>query len=427
MTLLILAVAFFGLTILGMPITYSIGLASLGAMLWQGTPLVMIPHLMFDGLDSFILVAIPMFILVGEIMLRGALSTNLTDLSDMLVGRLRGGLGHVNILASIFFAGITGSAAADTTAIGSILIPTMKERGYSAAYSTAVTIASSILGPIIPPSLTFILYAMVVGNISIGGLFLAGIIPGLITGLSLMILHHFISYKRKYEKRTTPYPRKMVVPVISKSLVIMVIPVLIIMGVLSGAFTATESAAVASAFALIICFFLFRTLHLNDLPDIFFNTAKLNGIMLIFLATSTVFGQVMAIEQVPIKISEFLLSITTNKYIFLFIINIVLIILGCVLDTFPAIIIFAPILAPVAASYRINPLHFGVVFCVNQLIGLNTPPIGTGLFIGAVVGRVNIEDLVKEVTPFTLIQFIVLMLITYIPVLTLWVPGMAGW
>lgn len=427
MTLLILAVFFFGLTLFGMPIAFSIGISSLGALLWQGYPLIIIPHTMFDGIDSFMIAAIPLFILAGEVMLRGAMTKSLTDLSDILVGRLRGGLGHINIATSIFFAGITGSAAADTVAIGSILIPVMKEKGYSAEYSTAVTIASSVLGPIIPPSLTFIIYALAIRNISIGGLFLAGILPGITTGLALMIIHHIISIKRKYEKRETKYTWAQILPIIKKSSIVMVMPLIIITGILSGVFTPTESGAAASAYAIFICIFVFRTLKIKDFPDILMNTAKVTGFMMIFLATSTTFAYVLSTENVPIKVGAFLQSVTANKYIFLLIVNVVLLIIGCFLDTFPAILIFAPILAPIAIQYGIHPLHFGVVFCVNQLIGLNTPPIGTGLFIGSVVGKVSMEKLIVEVTPFTLTQLVIMLLITYFPFFTMWIPKLAGW
>jgi tripartite ATP-independent transporter DctM subunit len=393
MTLLVFAFLFIVLTIIGMPIAFVIGVSSTVALIFQGSPLLTIPHLMFDGVDSFLLVAIPMFILLGEIMLRGRLTRTLTDLADIIIGRLRGGLGHVNILASIFFAGITGSAAADITAIGSLLIPSMKERGYSAGYSTAITVSSSMLGPIIPPSLTFILYALAVGNVSIGGLFLAGIIPGLLTGLSLMAIHHVISKKRQYEKREWSYSWSQIITVVKKSIFIMVLPVLIVLGVLSGAFTATEAAAVASAYAIIICLFIFKTLRLSDFPNILMNTAKVNGLLLLFLATSTVFSYVLAIENVPIQVATFLQSLTTNKYAFLIIVNITLIIIGCVIDPFPAIIIFGPILHPIAVNYYgLSSIHFGLVFCFNLLIGNNTPPIGAGLFLGAVVGKVGIES-----------------------------------
>ena len=288
MTLLILVVAFFVLIVCGMPIAFAIGVSSLCAILYQGMPIVLLSHYLFAGVDSFILCAVPMFILAGEIMLQGGLTRSLTDFADILVGRIRGGLGHTNIMASMFLAGISGSATADAAAIGSLLIPAMADRGYSRAYSTAVTIAGAIIGPIIPPSLTFVIYAMAVGRTSIGGLFMAGIVPGILTGLALMFVNYRISKKRKYEKRTQPYTKKQIWDITSKSSIVLVMPVLIVGGILTGIYTATESAAVASAYALIIGFAFFRMLKLSQLPQIFINSAKITAIFVVLLATSNI-------------------------------------------------------------------------------------------------------------------------------------------
>ncbi len=426
MTLTVLIVSFVLFIILGMPIAFSIGVSSMLALLTQDVPMILISHYMFAGVDSFILCAIPMFVLAGEIMLQGGMTRSLTDLSDLLVGRIRGGLGHTNIMASIFFAGITGSATADTTAIGSILIPAMSGKGYSRAYSTAVTIASSVIGPIIPPSLTFVIYACAVGNVSIGGLFLAGIIPGALTGVGLMVINYIISRKRNYEKRTEPYNKKEVISILKQSSLVLVMPLLIVLGVLSGAYTATESAAAASAYAMVVCLLIFRTLKWSQLGKIFFNSAKVSSIMFLLLATSNLFSYVLATENVPTLMAQTLHGITTSPFVFLLLLNILLLFIGCVVDLFPAIFIFGPIFAPVAASYGIAPLHFGLIFCVNLLVGLNTPPVGSGLFIGAAIGNVRLEELIREVNPFILMGIIILLGITYIPALTLYVPQLAG-
>jgi len=426
MALFLLTVIFFGTIIAGMPIAFGVGLAALVALIAQGESLVILSHQMFFGVDSFTLGAIPMFVLAGEIMFRGQLTKALTDVSDILVGRIRGGLGHTNILASMFFAGITGSATADTTAIGSLLIPAMKEKGYSASYSTAVTIASSVIGPIIPPSLTFVIYALAVGRTSIGALFLAGILPGTLTVVALMVIHYYFSVKRQYEKRTVPYTWVQILTIIRRCLVVAFMPIIVVIGVTTGIFTATESAAVASAYAFLICFVVFRTLSFKDFPDIIFQTAKISSLIVLLLATSTVFSYVLATENVPLRVGGFLQTISTNKYVFLLIANVTLLVIGCVIDTFPAILIFAPIFVPIAKSYGIDPLHFGVIFCVNLLIGLNTPPVGTGLFIGSAIGKVRIEELIREVLPFTAVQLIVLILLTYIPWFTLTIPRLAG-
>lgn len=426
MTLLILVAVFFLLAVLGMPIAYAIGVSSLCALLHQGMPMVLISHYMFAGIDSFILCAVPMFILAGEIMLQGGLTRSLTDFADLLVGRIRGGLGHTNIVASMFFAGITGSATADTAAIGSLLIPAMADRGYSKAYSTAVTIAGSIIGPIIPPSLTFVIYALAVGRISIGGLFMAGIVPGLLTGAALMFIHYRVSKKRNYEKRTAPYSRKEAWDITVKSVVVLIMPALIVGGILTGVYTATESAAAASAYALIIGFVFFRRLKMRQLPDIFMNAAKVSAIFVVLLATSNIFSYVLVTENVPTYLADFMHALTQNKYVFLLILNCILFIIGCLVDLFPAILIFGPIFAPIGASYGIDPLHFGIIFCVNLLIGLNTPPVGSGLIIGAAIGGVTVEELIREILPFLAIQFVVLIFITYVPAFTLYIPKLAG-
>ena len=426
MTLLILVAVFFLLAVFGMPIAYAIGVSSLCALLSQGMPMVLISHYMFAGVDSFILCAVPMFILAGEIMLQGGLTRSLTDFADLLVGRIRGGLGHTNIVTSIFFAGITGSATADTAAIGSLLIPAMADRGYSKTYSTAVTIASSIIGPIIPPSLTFVIYALAVGRISIGGLFMAGIVPGILTGMALMFINYRVSKKRNYEKRTEPYSRKDAWDITVKSLVVLIMPALIVGGILTGVYTATESAAAASAYALVIGFVFFRRLKFRQLPQIFINASKISAIFVVLLATSNIFSYVLVTENVPNHLAGFMHALTQNKYVFLIILNAILFIIGCLVDLFPAILIFGPIFAPIGASYGIDPLQFGIIFCVNLLIGLNTPPVGSGLIIGAAIGGVTVEELIREMLPFLAVQLVVLFFITYVPSFTLYIPKLAG-
>lgn len=422
MTLIALAATFVILTLLGMPIAFVIGMACLVALVVDGQSLTLIPHYMFIGMNSFVLVAVPMFVLAGEIMLKGRMTQSLTDFADVLVGRIRGGLGHTNIAASVFFGGITGSASADTTALGSVLIPTMAEKGYSRPYATAVTIASSVIGPIIPPSLTFVIYAMAVGGVSIGELFVAGIVPGLLMALALMIMNYKISHDRNYEKRTERYSARFVLTTFRRSLLVLVMPILIIFGVLGGNFTATEAAAVASIYALVICMGVTRSLKVRDLPEVFFNTAKTSSIMFLLLATSSVLSYVLATQGVPAMIASAFQATTDNPYVFLLLLNIVLIVIGLVLDLFPAIIIFGPIFATIAQGYGIDPVHFGIIFCVNLLIGLNTPPVGSGLFLGAAIGKVRLEELIREVRPFILMELVALLLITYVPFLTTTLP-----
>lgn len=423
MTIFILASSFILLILLGMPIAFAVGFSSLLAIFTLDIPLVLIPHTMFSGVDSFVLCAIPLFVLVGEVMSFSGMTRSLMNLADIIVGKIRGGLGHTNIAASMFFAGITGSATADTTAIGSILIPAMTEKGYSRAFSTAVTISSSIIGPILPPSLTFVIYALVVGNVSIGGLFLAGIIPGILTGIGLMAITYIISLKRNYPKRTRKFTWGEIYITIKKSLVVLVMPVIIVAGVVCGAYTATESAAVASAYAFIIAFFVSKKMQFKDIGPILFRTAKTSSIMFLLLATSNVFSYVLTIENIPTFLASTLQDFTSSPYVFIIILNITLLAIGCIIDLFPAIFIFAPIFAPIADAYGIDPLHFGVLFCVNLLVGLNTPPVGSGLFIGSAIGKVSMEKLISEIIPFIILQLFVVLLISYIPYISLAIPN----
>lgn len=426
MTLWVLGITFVLFILMGMPIAFTIAASSILAIIVSGESLFVVSHYMYSGINSFQLVAIPMFVLAGDIMFYSGMTRSLTNFADLFVGKFRGGLGHTNILGSVFFSGITGSATADITALGSILIPAMGEKGYGRVYATAVTVASSIIGPIIPPSLTFIIYALAVGNVSIGGLFLAGVIPGILTAVALMIMNYIISKKRNYPRREESYSRKEVSSIVKNSAVVLVMPIIIFVGVTTGIYTATESAAVATAYAFIVSI-LWRTLPFKRLPEILFNSAKVSSIMFVLLAASSLFSYVLTSQGIPSIIAEFLVGLTDNPLLFLLIVNIVLLLVGLVMDLYPAILIFAPILAPIAHQYGIDPIHFGIIFCVNLILGMNTPPVGSGLFIGASVGKIKVEALIKEIIPFLIVELIVLMLITYVPVLTTGLPTYFGY
>jgi len=411
----------------GIPIAFAMGLSGSIAIMMEGYSLKLVILQIISGSMSYSYTAIPLFILAGDIMLEGKLTKYLVNFANIFVGRISGGLGHVNILASLFFAGITGSATADTVALGSIEIPMMVKGGYSKNYSVAVTIASSVIGPIIPPSLTFIIYSLAVGNVSIAGLFAAGIIPGLIIGIALMILNYYISKERNYPKQEIKLNWSYVWLTTKNALIVLVMPIIIIYGILSGVYTPTEAAAVACLYALIISTFVFKNFKITKLKKILMKSAKMTAIILFILGVSNIFVWVISIEQIPKIIAEAFMSITNSRYVFLLIANILFFVIGALIDTFPAIIIFAPIFTPIAVEYYgIDPLHFGVILCINLLVGLNTPPVGTGLFIGASVGETTLEDIIKEVKPFVLVEFIVVLIITYIPPLVLWLPRLLG-
>jgi len=426
-----IAIMLFGLLflflIMGIPIAFAIGISSLICMMFQEFSLQIAAYQIISGSSSFSYASIPFFVLAGELMSGGQLTQYLVDFAGIFVGHFKGGLGHINILASMFFAGITGSATSDTVALGSIEVPMMVKGGYDRGYSTAITIASSVIGPIIPPSLTFIIYALSVGNISIGGLFVAAAIPGVLMGILLMTQNYFISKKRNYPVRAFKLSWTYIWSTTRKSLLILVMPIIIVGGIVSGMYTPTEAGAVACFYALAVSFFIFKTIKLKELPKMLFNSAMTSAIIIFILGVSNMFSWVIVNENVPRLVGDLLKSVTTSRIVFLLIANAVFLLIGCVIDTFPAIIIFAPIFAPIAVEYYgIDPIHFGVIFCLNILVGLNTPPIGTGLYLGASVGKVTLKNLIKEVKPFVIMEFFAVLIITYVPSIVLWLPGLFG-
>jgi len=423
---LIVSIFLFTLAI-GMPISFSIAVSAVAGIIHGGFPLAMVSVRMFQGVDSFPLMAIPFFVLAGEIMTHGKITQGLVQFSSIFVGRARGGLAQANILVSMLFAGITGSATADTTCIGSILIPAMREEGYPADFSAAVTAASSVIGPIIPPSLVMVLYALAAGRISIAGLFLAGYVPGIMIGLGLMIVAYVISRKRHYPKRTEKYTFHQIVTISKNCTLALLMPIIIIGGILSGAFTPTEAAAVAVAYAFFICIVVLKTLRLPELGPIFMSTAKVSAVVFLLCATTNILSWILTLHNVPQFIFGVFSELSDSPLIFLFSINIILLFIGTFIDTVPALFLMVPILKPVADSFHIHPLHFGVVVTVNLLIGLITPPVGTCLFVASSIGKIDLEKLMSAVWPFLAIEIVVLFLITYFPGLVLFVPKLFGY
>ncbi|MCD6472098.1 TRAP transporter large permease [Candidatus Aerophobetes bacterium] len=412
--------------LLGMPIVFSLGVSALFPLLRMGVPLEIIPGKIIEGMDCFPLLCIPFFIFAGELMGKGKLTQRLLEFATVLVGRIRGGLALANVLASMFFGGMTGSAMADTSALGSVEIPMMVKAGYDKEFSTAVTTASACIGPIIPPSIPVVIYALAVGNISIGALFLAGVIPGILIGISLMIVSYFISVKRNYPKSTEKITLRRFFVSFKNSILSLMLPFIIIGGIISGIFTPTEAAAIAVLYAFIVTVIIYQTVKLSDIPQMLLESGVLTAIVMIIIGTSTIFGWVIAIEQVGKMVEELLLGFTTNPYIFLMISNMFLLILGTFLDMNPAILIFAPLLAPIAMKLGIDPLHYGELFCINLTVGLITPPLGEILFVACPIGNVVFEDLCKEILPFLLIEIAALLLVTYLPFTTLYIPKLFG-
>lgn len=412
----------------GVPIVFSIGLAAVAGILviGPGAPWILIPNSMFNGMDSFPLMAVPFFILAGELMNRGGITLRLVRFAGVLVGHIRGGLAHANIVASMLFAGITGSALADTAAIGSILIPAMKEEGYDADFSAAVTASSSLIGPIIPPSITMVIFGVTAG-VSIGGLFLAGFVPGILIGFGLMGVAYLISRRRGYEVRERRASAREFFARLKDALLALLMPGIILGGIFAGVMTPTESAAVAVFYALIVGMFVFRELRPRDLAPIFLRSGLVTAFIMLIVGVARIFSDLLAAEQIPQQLSQALLSVTRSPWLILLLINVFLLFVGCVMDTTAAIIILVPVLLPVAQSIGVDPLTFGIIMSINLIIGLATPPLGVCLFVASGIAKITVERLVLAIWPFLLVEIGVLLLITYVPGLAMSVPRFFGY
>ncbi|HOJ98970.1 MAG TPA: TRAP transporter large permease [Termitinemataceae bacterium] len=422
-TILLLGLFVF-LMIIRLPITFSLIFSSIVTAVYLKIPLMAVVQQMVQGVRSFSLLAIPFFIIAGEMMGQGGISRRLILFSNLLVGRIRGGLAQVNCLASMFFGGISGSAVADVSSIGTILIPMMKEKGYDDDFSVGITVTSACQGVIIPPSHNMIIYSLAAGGVSVGRLFLGGFIPGVLLGVGLMIVSYIFAIKRNYPKERR-YTLKEALQITKDAVLGLLTAVIIIGGVISGVFTATESAAIAVIYAFIITFFVYREIPLKMFPRILYNSLKTLAMVMALIAAASAFGWLMAYLRIPAKATEALLSVTHNKVLLLILINVLLLLLGMIMDMAPLILITTPILYPVVVgSLGMSPVHFGIMLILNLAIGLTTPPVGSALFVGCAVGKIRIEQVVKTMLPMWLVMFAVLMLITFVPEITLWIPDM---
>ncbi len=428
MVLIVLLVALIICIFFGMPIGFSLGVSALCSLAsWGSVPLKLMVQRMFTGIDSFPLMAIPFFMLAGELMFSGGMLTRLFKFADALVGHIRGGLGHVNIVASMLFAGITGSALADTAALGSMEIPMMVEGGYDVDYSAAITAASSIVGPIIPPSIPMVIYAVAAGNVSIAALFLAGAIPGILIGVAMMIYNYIVSLKRNYPRRETRITLMEFIRIFRRAILVLMMPIIILGGILSGIFTPTEASAVAVAYAVIVGFFVTHELDFKGLARALLNSGIGSGVVLVVVGMSSIVSWILATQQVPQIAANFFLSLTDNPFIYLLCVNALLLFLGCFMDPTPAIILVTPILTPIAIALGIDPLHFGLVVVINLIVGLITPPVGLCLFIACGIAKISLERISKAVLPFVLVEIAVLFLITYVPSICLFLPKLLGY
>jgi tripartite ATP-independent transporter DctM subunit len=424
MDALVLIGSFFVLMALGVPVAYSLGAAAVIGAWWIDIPIAAIMIQIAAGVNKFSLLAIPFFVLAGAIMAEGGMSRRLVNFAGVLVGFIRGGLSLVNILASTFFGAISGSSVADTASIGSVLIPEMEKKGYPRDFSTAVTVSGSVQAILIPPSHNAVLYSLAAGgSISISALFIAGVLPGLLLGASLVVLCLYIAKKRDFPKgRVIPFREAITICIDAMwGLMTMVI---ILGGILSGIFTATESAAIAVLWAFFVTMFIYRDYKWTDLPKLVHRTVKTVTIVMILIGFAAAFGYMLTLMQIPLKITEMFSSLSDNKYVILMCINVMLLILGTMMDMAPLILILTPILLPVVKSIGVDPVHFGMIMMVNLSIGLLTPPVGALLFVGSAVGKVTIENLVKALMPFFGVLLFVLMVVTYVPAVSLWLPNL---
>lgn len=420
LALAILAISFFMLLFLGAPVFVVLGLPSALYLVIEGLPLELVPQRFFTGIDIFLLLAIPLFMLAGEVMNAGHLTDRLVEFSQAVIGKVRGGLAMVNVLTSMFFAGITGSAVADASAIGSMMIPMMSKQGYPKAFSVAVTAASSIIGPIIPPSIVFIMYG-VLASTSIIDLFLAGIVPGILLGLSQMAVIQLMAKRRDFAAGS-PTSFSKIIHTGIRAIPAMILPFIILGGILGGVFTPTEAGAVAVLYGVIMAGLVYRKLTAPIVVRIGLNVGRNLGELLLIIGASNLLAWILAAEQVPQRIAEGMLFISTEPVVLLLLINLVLFIVGMFLDTFPALIILTPVLLPIAEAIGVDRLHLGVIMVLNLMVGTVTPPVGVCLFIACNIGKVEVEAAIGEILPFILASMFVVLLITFVPELATTVP-----
>jgi len=418
-------VVFLFLLVFRVPIAFALGLSSVVYFMMNGMPLTTIPQIMITPFDSFPILAVPLFMLAGELMNTGGVSHRLYNFAKVLVGHIPGSLGHVNVIGSMIFAGMSGSAVADAAGLGAVEIHEMIAEGFDPDFSAAVTAASSTVGPIIPPSIPFVIYGSMAG-VSVGALFAGGAIPGTIMGLSMLPVVYVIARKRSYKiyKRATLGDLGRA---IQSAFLPLLTPVILMGGILSGIVTPTEAAVLAVVYALILGCFVYREYNISQLFRIFSQVGRSTGTVIFILTTASVFGWILAYEGVPGIVAKTLFEITRNKYLLLLILNILFLMLGCFMDTITILLVMVPMVLPTVKEARIDLVHFGVFLTLNLMIGLLTPPVGMCSYIVADLAKISFERVVKATIPFMVILILVLMIITYIPSTVTWLPSLFGY
>ena len=421
MTILLFLV-FLVLLIVGVPIAFALGLASFVYLLFSDLPFIVIPQKMYVGLDVFVLLSIPGFILAGNLMNASGITNRIIQLCNALFGHIRGGLGLANVGASMLFGGISGTAIADTASIGSVMIPAMEKEGYDTDFSCAVTATSSTIGPIIPPSLPMIIAATLTG-LSVGKLFIAGIVPGLLLGIGLMMVTYLISVKRKYPKRPKASWLEMAKSFYQAFWAILM-TLLILFGIIGGVFTPTEASIVAVVYAMAIGLFVYGELKLKMIPKIILESAKMTASLMVLVGFANLFAWIMTVEEIPQMIAHGLLSITENKIILLLLINLLLLFVGAFMETIASLLILFPVLLGVAVHIGVDPIQFAMIMVMNLVIGLTTPPVGICLFVASSIGKIPMERIAKAGVPFLLVSLLVLLLVTFVPEISLFLPSL---
>lgn len=413
-----------GFMFINVPIAICTGLAAFAGMLSTGgtVPLITNVQRMYVGMDSFTLIAVPLFILTGRFMAVGGVTTDLINLSRVMVGFLRGGLAYINIVSSMFFAGITGSATSDTASVGGILIPAMIDKGYDRDFSVAVTATSSTIGVLIPPSIPMVVYGVASGA-SIAKLFLGGMVPGILVGIALMIVTYFIAKKRQYPV-DSKIPMAEAIKIVFKSIPALMTVIIILGGIITGFFTPTEAAGIAALYSFLLGVLYYKELKLSQVGGIFLEVAVTTGMVAIMIATASSLGYVFASQGVPRMLANLILGITTNKILILLLINVLLLFVGTWLDLSPAVIIFTPILLPIVVALGVDPVHFGIIMIMNLAIGLTTPPVGVCLFVSCGIARISIAESIKAFIPFFIAMLVILMLVTYFPQMVMFFPNL---
>lgn len=426
MKILVLICILFLLIFCAIPICWAIGIVGvIGFFLVDGNPLTMIPQCLYSGINYYTLIAVPFFVFAGEIMNKGGITKKLIDLSKLIIGRIPASLAQVNILASMFFGGITGSAQADTSCVGGILIPAMVEDGYTPEESVAVTAASSCIGPIIPPSIIMVLYGSTM-NVSIGKMFMGGLVPGILVGLALMGVVVLRNKKYHFPRSTKTYTNEEKKSILINAIIPLGMPIILMGGILGGIFTATEAGAIAVVYSLIASVLVMKTVKVCELPAMLKTAAQTTAAILMIVGCSKILSWVMALLKISSIIGTFFTTFVSSKIIFLLMVNILLLCIGTFMDASASLILLAPILAPIAVSYGVDPIHFGIIMCINLVIGHATPPLGLCLFIGCKIGKVSLGSGGKAILPYVLGEVAVLFLVTYFPWVTTILPAMVS-